>query len=192
MILYHGTIESRGKKIVKDGKIDCHAERLNSESYEYIVEKCMKVSEGSIKPKTLASTPGYTYCTNSLMYAIYYGNKNAILNNENEFYIFKFDISEDKLEPDQDEVRMVLLKDPDQYPTAADTLKACKSARYGDDITEFKYCILPATNYFENVNRELIYAIVCEHNYNPEKSNEDKRKYVEDLLSKLHDIVSWK
>ena len=85
MILYHGTIESRGKKIVKDGKIDCHAERLNSESYEYIVENCMKVSEGSIKPKTLASTPGYTYCTNSLMYAIYYGNKNAILNNENEF-----------------------------------------------------------------------------------------------------------
>lgn len=70
--------------------------------------------------------------------------------------------------------------------------KLCKSARYGDDITEFKYCILPATNYFENVNRELIYAIVCEHNYNPEKSNEDKRKYVEDLLSKLHDIVSWK
>lgn len=88
MILYHGTIESRGKKIVKDGKIDCHAERLNSESYEYIVENCMKVSEGSIKPKTLASTPGYTYCTNSLMYAIYYGNKNAILNNENEFYMY--------------------------------------------------------------------------------------------------------
>lgn len=49
MILYHGTIESRGKKIVKDDKIDCHAERLNSESYEYIVENCMKVSEGSVK-----------------------------------------------------------------------------------------------------------------------------------------------
>ena len=192
MLLYHGTLKSRGEQILKDGKIDCHAKRLYEESYKGILENCLTVSEGMIIPNTLATTPGYIYCTNSLIYAIYYGNKHAIQHDENEFYIFKFDILEHKLEPDEDEVRMVLFDNPSKYPTAAATLEACKSARYGSCISEFKYCILPSTHYFDNEHSNLIRNVVSNYAYNPQKSNEYERKYIEKLLNELSEIIDWR
>ena len=61
MTLYHGTTESRGKKIIQEGKINCNATRLYSKSYQDILNNNMTVSPGLIKPKSLSSTPGYVY-----------------------------------------------------------------------------------------------------------------------------------
>ena len=130
-------------------------------------------------------------CTNDLIYAIYYGNKNALMNNnEEKFYVFKFNIPEKQLEPDEDEVRMVLMKDINDYPTAQDTLKACKSARYADSITDYSYFCLPTTMSCDD-RALLVSKIVKEYNYNEEKSNEYKKNYIRKLLCELEAIIVW-
>lgn len=190
MILFHGTPESRGVKIIEEGIISNKAKRIYDQTHEDMLKECI-VSCSGVAPTSLASTIGYVYLTNSLFYAMYYGNKNAVLNEENYFYVFKTDIEEENLEADLDEVRMVLMDDPKKYTSAIDTLKACKSARYGHQIEQFQYCKFPTTTNFEDELSNTVLEVVREFNNEFNHSNPYMEQYIAELKVTLDKICKW-
>ena len=192
MILYHGTTKSRGERIVKGGVISNEASLLYDEEFGKGLETG-SISCSGIMPTTLATTKGYVYLTNSLFYAISYGNKNAIFMDEPEdyFYVFKVDVDENDLEADSDEVAMVLMKDPKDFPTAMDTLNACMSARYGKSIYEFQYCIFPTTLDCDDDIAKIIRKVAEERDneFNFKSSCEEQK--IQKLKAELDRICNW-
>ena len=168
MLLYHGTTRKRGKSIVEDKCIKHDAELLYKDT-----------------------TPGYIYCTNDILYAIYYGNKNSLCHKEESFYVFRFNLDENKLEPDEDEVRMVGMDNPENYSKAQETLEDYKSARYEENIYEFEYAILPTVSNVGKEDEKLISECVEVHGYNHKSSNEYMKKHISDLIVKLNRITNW-
>lgn len=193
MILYHGTTKSRGEQIVKDGVISNEASLVYDEEFGKGLETG-SISCSGIMPTTLATTKGYVYLTNSLFYAISYGNKNAIFMDEPEdyFYVFKVDVDENDLEADSDEVAMVLMKDPKDFPTAKDTLNACMSARYGKSIYDFQYCIFPTTLDCDDENSKIIREVTEERDNEFKFMNQFTEQYIQALKAKLAAISDWR
>lgn len=187
MELFHGTSKSRGDIIVEEGKISCHAKLMYEDGGEDVLQSA-EFSNGLIKPTTLATTPGYIYLTNSIFKAAYYGNINAVSGNEDSFYLFKVELPETLLEPDEDEIRMALCQDPGQYPRAIDSLSACHSARYNRDIITFEYCVLPSTTNFSDPLRELVMNVILQR---PRPRESNMRQLSMDLLNQFHSKIEW-
>lgn len=133
----------------------------------------------------------YIYCTNDILYPIYYGNKNSVCHKEESFYVFRFNLDENKLEPYEDEVRMVGMDNPENYSKAQGTLEDYKSAQYGENIYEFEYAILPTVSNVGKEDEKLISECVKVHGYNQKSSNEYMKKHISDLIVKLNRITNW-
>lgn len=84
--LYHGTKFENAESILEQRTIS----HLDTKSHY----------EGS----GLETTPGYVYLTNNLFFALYYGNKHAVFEDDSHFAIFKLTLELDKLELDEDEL----------------------------------------------------------------------------------------
>lgn len=126
MILYHGTNQNRGNKILLDGVIKCDIERFYGEMYDPILQ----------------TTNEYIYLTNSLTLATYYGNKHSYSSNEEYFYVFKVKLPQDVLIPDLDELRMVYGLDvKNNIYIASESLEICNSVAFPDDLPFNKYDI---------------------------------------------------
>ncbi|MFI3605688.1 hypothetical protein [Vagococcus fluvialis] len=94
MKLYHGTTEKNGPLILDDCKIitNAHGHYDNDSGFD----------------ESVITTKGFTYLTSDLAYAIYYANKNSVLEHSREYaYIFEIEIDEHLIEPDFDEIKMV-------------------------------------------------------------------------------------
>ena len=187
MVLFHGTPKSRGSIIVREKIISCNAKLMHEDKCEEIL-KTVEFSSNLIKPETLATTPGYVYLTDSMFLAAYYGNKNAIRCNEDYFFLFKVELSEDVLEPDEDEIRMVLWEDPKQYPNAMDSLRVCHSVRYSNDIISFVYCVLPTTKNFSEPLSNLVMNMIYQR---PSLKEANMSQKSVDLLNQFHRDVEW-
>lgn len=128
MILYHGTTEKIGKEILRSG----------------VIKK--NISRRYLDNSGVATTDGYVYMTNDFTYAVYYGNKNAVLDKENNLIIFKVEINDNLLEPDKDEIEYTLKVfgkvegfEDINNPTLEESLKNTKAARVPMDIELDKY-----------------------------------------------------
>lgn len=89
MILYHATTALRGKKILSDGRIKKEVERYytkeeNGDGY---------------------TSQGYIYLSNEVTFAIYFANCHDIIDKTGELYVFRVEIPDNLLEPDNDELR---------------------------------------------------------------------------------------
>ena len=187
MELFHGTPKSRGDIIIKEKRISCHAKPMFEDGCEDILQSA-EYSDNLIKPKTLSTTPGYVYLSDLIFNAMYYGNVNAFSNDEDYFYLFKVELPEEVLEPDEDEIRMVLCKDPMNYPSVKDSLNACHSVRYNNDIISFEYCILPAAANFSHPNSQLVRDMI---NLRPRARGSATQQNVVDLMNQFYSNVSW-
>ncbi len=90
MILYHGTSESAGTKILKEGKLIANIKD--------------RVWKGLPDNDITKTTDGFVYLTDLLQTAIHWGNKTSIILKEKEIYLFKVDIEKEDLLPDLDEI----------------------------------------------------------------------------------------
>lgn len=196
MILYHGTPASRAEKIIEEKCISPNADRIYDDGYGDELLKCVTFHNTNV-PTTLATTKGYTYLTNSLFYAMYYGNKNAMHftgdydERDKEFYVFMVDIPHELLEPDFDEIIMTTSVDPATIKTFTDSLNACKSVRTKAPVKDFKYIKLPTTVNFYDDNSSLVQRIVKFEvaRYNPE--NEYVIKELKELTEALMSKYNW-
>lgn len=111
---------------------------------------------------------------------------------EESFYVFRFNLDENKLEPNEDEVRMVGMYNPENYSKAQKTLEDYKSARYGENIYEFEYAILPTVSNVSKEDEKLISKCVEVHVYNQKSSNEYMKKHISDLIVKLGCVLKLK
>lgn len=176
LTLYHGTSSSRGIKILEDKKIDCNAELR------------FKRDRKEIVGKSIATTQGYIYCTDSILMAIYYGVNHSSELNERQFYIFKFELDENLLEPDEDEI--TIFDDTPKCITVAESLLAYRSVRCNESIFRFEYCILPF-NIDNSKEGKIIRRCVNNHSYNPKTADGGKTEIVEKLMKELNDIIKW-
>jgi hypothetical protein len=123
MILYHGTSEKRGIKILKENCLKTNALRVYGEEHP------------------LPTTEGYIYLTNNLVNAIYYGNNTAWEDGDNYLFVFEIEVEERKLEADMDQIIYTLMpfgkhtkiKDIDN-PTVQESLTYALSVRTRENI----------------------------------------------------------
>lgn len=122
MILYHGTSETSGKQILLEKKLRCRAvsafDSLGS----------IKSPDG--KEIKLSTTKGYVYFTNDIFKAYRYGYSASRIANEEHVFIFKIDMSENRLLPDNDEAD---IKD-DQLQTVSQSFEKYASCCVKGDI----------------------------------------------------------
>lgn len=190
MRLYHGTPSSRGEKIIEDKVILHNVKRLYNDHFSLKNISC-NISYNNVNiPSTLETTDGYVYLTDSLFYAIYYGNKNSIsLTHDDFFYVFQVDVDLSELEPDTDEIMMTTSTPVDTIQHANDSLACCRSARLAKSISStdylIKYIKLPTTSNFDDKNSHLIQKIVKEFSREFDASNEHIINYVRQLKNDL-------
>jgi hypothetical protein len=123
MILYHGTSEKRGIKILQENCLKTNASRVYGEDY------------------LLPTTGGYIYLTNNLVNAIYYGNKTACEDEDDYLFVFEIEVDECTLEADMDQIiytlvpfgRHTKIKDIDN-PTIQESLTYAMSVRTRENI----------------------------------------------------------
>jgi hypothetical protein len=151
MILYHGTTENLGVKIIQDKEIKNQVKRIYNDD--------------------IATTDGLVYLSNLMSGAIDFGNRNAIQNRENYIYIFECLIDEKELLPDYDEINpsinpSIELKDPFEVqkfdpPKSMEWFNSVTIARnllLPEDVKRYK--ILPSTvNYIDNHRDITVSAI---------------------------------
>lgn len=96
MILYHGTSEVFGRKILCDEKILSNTTRNYSET--------LQLNNTQID---ITTTNGYVYLTSSFIRAYNYGNRASLIHNRQpHIYIFKLQVNDELLLPDLDERRL--------------------------------------------------------------------------------------
>lgn len=93
MILYHGTDEINGEKILQDKLIKAEVERIYDKDH-----------------LVLPTTDGYVYLTNNIRKALRYASNNLIMKDlnlrETKVYIFAVTLDIDEVEVDWDEVKV--------------------------------------------------------------------------------------
>lgn len=121
MYLYHGTKESYGKQIIKQGIIKANIKRNYDDNFA----------------ESIRTTDGFVYLSNNLSKAAYYGNKNCFIfatqdkEIEEYYYIFRIQINEKELLPDKDELRAYYLPEESDLSTS---LTNCMSTVVNRDI----------------------------------------------------------
>ncbi len=126
MKLYHGTSFLGGKSILCDRYIKSIVKRF------YTPENNGKG----------ATTDGFVYLSNDLIYALYYGYRQNIKSDHFEVYIFRVEIDRNKLLCDEDEMKLNNVDDKSiyPYPSRLDySLCNFKSCRIDEDISFEKY-----------------------------------------------------
>jgi hypothetical protein len=185
MFLYHGTKESFGKSIIKDGAIKSNISR----NYDLNVAQDYK------------TTDGYVYLTNNLSKACYYGNKNCFIfkdqKPEDYYYIFRLEIYDEKeLLPDRDELRAYSL---DIDSDLNESLKKCMSATIKQDINlkkyQASYVIVPSVICRENEEKLkfilksdffTMYQIESRDNL-----NEYQNTYIKESYEQFDKLFKW-
>lgn len=122
MYLYHGTKESYGNQIIKQGIIKANIRRNYDDNFA----------------ESLRTTDGFVYLSNNLSKATYYGNKNCFIfaTNDQEleeyYYVFRIQMNAKELLPDRDELRAYYLSEDSDLCTS---LSKCASATVKRDIS---------------------------------------------------------
>lgn len=171
MIVYHGTTEASGSQIMKDGIIKNDIKRRYGQSFG------------------LPTTNGYVYITNNFVNAVYYGNKNAYFDKQDNLIVFKFQIDENILEADNDEIEYTLkpfgndnvIKDKNN-PTVEESLKHTMSARIPNNIylvNNVEYAVIPST-YSKNRNetRDIVSLARTDNEY----ANKLKDEFLKSII----------
>ena len=187
MWLYHGTNESRGKKILQSGMIKCDAERV------YKNLSCNGIN--------FSTTTNFAYFTNCIGYAFNYGIDNSVLSDEMLFYVFRLEIPEDILLPDFDELKIKrdLWNDihiNDQDFTVNKSLQLLKSVRINTSIslkvlnTQYLIVDIPTSDLIPYNIESAIKYITRSRKFN----SDTKPRQFEILESKLNEFYkhySW-
>lgn len=119
MELYHATTQIRGEEILRDRCLKKDALRYYSKE---------SGSNG-------ATTQGFVYFTNEITFSIYFANCHNLSESNTDIYIFKVDIPEEFLEPDEDEIKLQSPKNEHIFPNRlAWSLGELKSCRVASDI----------------------------------------------------------
>lgn len=152
MLIYHATLESTSKFIFKD-------KRLKSTGIERFFNN------------EVATTEGYVYLGTADK-ALYYANCMAVQKDEENLMIFEFDIPNDLLEVDLDEINYTVKPYGDYFvgkfkdinnPTIEECWEFCKTLRFKDDLNLAEYCTryaLVKSNVYPG-NKNLMDIIAC-------------------------------
>lgn len=117
MELYHATTQSRGEKILNERCIKKNVPRYYSDS-----------SNGP-------TTQGFVYLANEITFSVYFANCHNISEGNTTIYVFKIDIPNDILEPDEDEIEIQSPENEGSYSNRLSwSLEELKSCRVGLDI----------------------------------------------------------
>lgn len=159
IILYHGTNESRAKKILDDGCIKANVDRIYSEE-EFLPQ--------------MVTTDGFIYLTDLIPLAITYGNKASIIEHSlTPGYLYLFEIALDKKEllADIDEIKQEALWNKELNSLAEEeltweySLDLVHSVTVNHDISLrtacTRYAVLPNNNFIDEpllgITRASIY-----------------------------------
>lgn len=124
MILYHATTHIRGAQILRDKCLKKDVVRYYSEE------------SGSNGP----TTQGYIYLTNEITFSIYFANCHNLSEENQNIYIFRLDLPEEMLEPDEDEIKLQSPNNEHHFPSRlAWSLEELKSCRTPQDINISDY-----------------------------------------------------
>lgn len=180
MLLYHGTNNKRGLKIIEDKTIKSEIDRIHGDDY----------------PEDLRTTDGYVYLTSSISLAAYYGNKAEVQENDGagEFYIFRVDdIEENLIERDLDEDRI-----NEKYWGEKDNKNKhfCFKSDIDSSTYNIKYTKLPInyTSDDKTMNEfveQLIGLNTIEKDGEYEELNDYQKEYVKTMYKKIDVTLKW-
>ncbi len=179
MILYHATPGVTGEKIINTRTIKNNCPRLWDG----------EVHHANGKVEDISTTDGYVYLSNKLSLAAFYGNVSRMnVNNCDDYYIFRVNIPEELLKPDQDELK--INHGIEDILTARESLDACGCACVDFSIKADEYNIeyihIDTNDFSAPLNKE-IYYLCSEH------KNDMQPDPVEliDKIDKINKIANW-
>ena len=147
MMLYHGTTKTRGEIILQDRLLRKTVDRYYSED-----------SNGP-------TTQNYIYLTNEITFSVYFANCHNLSENNSSIMIFRIDIPESLLEPDEDELAIQGEQNKDKYKTRLLwSLGEYKSCRFANDLDFDHYSVDVCT--IINPDIEALHKITKNAGYN--------------------------
>ena len=178
MILYHATPGINGEKIIDTRIIKNNCPRLwNGEAHH---------SDGNVVD--LSSSDGYVYLSNKLSLAAFYGNANR-LNVDgdcNDYYIFRINIPDDRLLPDEDELRINWGRS--NVETAKESLAicccACVDFLLKADEYNIEYIHIDVYDFSSELNKKVFE--LCQDFKNEMKPDPQER------IVEINEIAHWK
>ena len=125
MVLYHGSPESRAKKIIEKGEIS---------------NWCERIWKGNLDGKDIGTTDGYIYLSDKFSKAAFYGNASKVCCDEDSFYVFRINMDISELKQDADELRINCNINNASY-SAKESLDICHCVSVGHCINKKEYSI---------------------------------------------------
>lgn len=171
MILYHATTKTRAVQIFESRYIKCNIDRYYTEEDN---------GDGY-------STQGFVYLSNEITFALYFANCHNINDKSDALYIFKFDIPDNIVEADYDELRIQMAR--------KDEIK-----KYGGDLQcsllEYKSCKVAVDLYFDHFQvsyykidlssekdiDELIGGVGCNFISTTENYTTEQRQFMQNIV----------
>lgn len=173
MQLYHGTTEKRAISIFNDGYLDNFAKRFYVKNFN----------------GRTATTDGFVYFSNEILYALNYAYNNCTSDNSENIYIFKIDIPIEKIVADQDEIELMdqMKTTEDLYGTLLERSlyeykTCCVKEKILIDDFEYQYTVINK-NSLNNI-AELFKSKARNYKYTTENYSKIQKDFIENLLWK--------
>lgn len=131
MELFHATTQIRGEQILKDR----------------CIKKCVERYYSNENGSNGLTTQGYVYLTNEITFSIYFANCHNLSEANENIYIFKIEVPDDLLQPDEDEIELQSPNNESVYPNrlawSLGELKSCRIAENIDiqNYSTYLFCI---------------------------------------------------
>lgn len=161
--LYHGTNESRAKKIMTEGCLKANVDRIYSEE-EFLPQ--------------MVTTNGYIYLTDLIPLAISYGNKASIIEHSlspGYIYLFEIELDTKELLADIDEIKQEAVWNSELNSLGEEdltweySLELVHSVAVNHDIILRNSCtklaILPNNNFIDDPLRKITQACIYYRHY---------------------------
>ena len=151
LILYHGTPEPLGAKILQ--------ERIIRNSCERMWNGYIKSRSGEMTD--ISTTDGFVYLSSKLSLAAFYGSSNRMKceGNPSEFYVFRIEIPIEELLPDYDELKInwnTEIRDISAEQSLSICSCACSDHSLDGDLYDIEYIKVDVRDFHSLLSKTIL------------------------------------